>query len=262
MKSTNIRISLFTLALVVIVGGAYVSRPAVTDSIPVKPTIVLVHGAFADGSAWQEVIPLLQREGFNVVAVQNPLKSLAEDVETTRRVVDAQNAPVVLVGHSYGGAVITGAAASNANVKALVYIAAFAPDVGEPVGAFLRKYPSPLVSSLVPDEGGFVYIDPAKYREVFAGDLRRRQTRVLAVSQRPIFSTVLAQSPLGAAWRTIPSWYVVAAEDHALNPDLERFYARRMNARTTEIESSHVPFLSKPKKVVAVIEQAANSVTR
>jgi pimeloyl-ACP methyl ester carboxylesterase len=120
-----------------------------------KPTIVLVHGAFADGSSWQRVIPILQRDGYTVIAVQNPLTSLPADVETTKRVVDAQTGPVVLVGHSYGGAVITQAAAGNANVKALVYIAAFAPEAGEPIGAYGEKYPAPLGAALKPDAAGF-----------------------------------------------------------------------------------------------------------
>src|SRR6266568_1304770 len=212
-------------------------------------TIVLVHGAFADGSGWQEVIPLLQHDGFKVIAVQNPLISLASDVATTRRVIDAQTGPVVLVGHSYGGAVITGAGSGSLNVKALVYVAAFAPDGGEPVGAFLGQYPSDLGAALVPDAAGFVYIDVAKFHDVFAADLPRRQTDVMAVAQKPV-----------AAWRTVPSWYVVARDDHAINPDLERFFATRMGARTTEIRSSHVPFLSRPSQVARIIEQAAETV--
>src|SRR5207247_5760606 len=124
-----------------------------------KPTIVLVHGAFADGSSWSKVIPILQRDGYTVIAVQNPLTSLAADVETTKRVIDAQTGPVVLVGHSYGGAVITQAAAGSANVKALVYVAAFAPEVGEPIGAMCGKYPAPLGAALRPAQGGFLCVD-------------------------------------------------------------------------------------------------------
>src|SRR6185437_2570399 len=132
------------------------------------PTIVLVHGAFADGSSWSKVIPILQRDGYKVVSVQNPLTSLAADVETTKRAVAMQTGPVVLVGHSYGGAVITQAAAGNANVKALVYVAAFAPEVGEPIGAFGQQYPTELGTALIPDPSGFLYIDPAKFHAVFA----------------------------------------------------------------------------------------------
>jgi pimeloyl-ACP methyl ester carboxylesterase len=227
-----------------------------------KPTVVLVHGAFADGSAWQDVVPLLQRAGYTVIAVQNSLAMLAEDVATTKRVIDAETRKgrtVVAVGHSYGGAVISGAAAGNANVKALVFIAAFAPDANEPVGAFNEKYPSALAAALVPDAAGFLYIDVAKYHEVFAGDLPTRQTRAMAVAQRPVHSAVLGQSLPTAAWRTIPSWYLVAQDDRAISPQLERFYAKRMNAKTSEIKSSHLPFISHPQKVAALIEEAASA---
>ena len=229
-----------------------------------KPTIVLVHGAFADGSAWRDVVPLLQREGYKVIAVQNSLAMLAEDIATTKRVIDAETQhgrTVVAVGHSYGGAVISGAAAGNTNVKALVFIAAFAPDAGEAVGAFNDRYPSDLAKALVPDAAGFVYIDVAKYHDVFAGDLPAQQTRAMAVAQKPIFGAIFGQSVPAAAWRTIPSWYLVAQQDRSINPELERFYARRMNATTSEIKSSHLPFISQPQKVAALIEAAASAST-
>jgi pimeloyl-ACP methyl ester carboxylesterase len=226
-----------------------------------KPTIILVHGAFADGSTWQDVVPLLQRDGYKVIAVQNSLAMLAEDVATTKRVIDAEThkgRTVVVVGHSYGGAVISGAAAGNANVKALVFIAAFAPDANEPVGAFNETYPSDLGAALVPDAAGFLYIDVAKYHDVFAADLPTRQTRVMAVAQKPVHGSVLRQSVPTAAWRTIPSWYLVAQEDRAISPQLERLYAKRMNAKTSEIKSSHLPFISHPQKVAALIAEAAS----
>ena len=224
-----------------------------------KPTIVLVHGAFADGSSWSKVIPMLQRDGYTVIAVQNPLTSLAADVETTKRVVDAQTGPVVLVGHSYGGAVITAAAAGSANVKALVYIAAFAPEVGEPIGAFGEKYPAPLGAALKPDAAGFLYIDPAKFHELFAADLPVAETNVAAATQKPIIGSAFGATVEQAAWKTIPSWYMVAQDDKAINPELERFYAKRMNAKVTEVKSSHVPFLSHPAVVARWIEQAAGA---
>jgi pimeloyl-ACP methyl ester carboxylesterase len=238
--------------------GQALSRMTSAD----KPTIVLVHGAFADGSAWRDVVPLLQRAGYKVIAVQNPLAMLAEDVATTKRVIDAETQSgrtVVAVGHSYGGAVISGAAAGNADVRALVFIAAFAPDAGEPVGAFNEKYPSELGAALVRDAVGFLYIDVAKYHDVFAADLPTRETRVMAVAQRPIFGAIFGQSVPAAAWRTIPSWYLVAQEDRSINPELERFYAKRMNATTSEIKSSHLPFISHPQRVATLIEQAAHA---
>lgn len=225
-----------------------------------KPTIVLVHGAFADGTGWQHVIPLLEHDGYTVIAVQNPLTSLAADVETTKRVIDAQPGTVVAVGHSYGGAVITGAAAGNANVKALVYIAAFAPDAGEPIGAFNEKYPAALGQALRPDAAGFVYIDRKQFRELFAKDVSLTEAQVMAAAQKPIIGSAFASSVPQAAWKTIPSWYLVAQQDQAINPDLERFYAKRMGAKTSEIKSSHVPFISHPAEVARLIEQAAGAV--
>jgi len=222
-----------------------------------KPTIVLVHGAFADGSSWAKVIPILQKDGYTVVAVQNPLTSLPADVETTKRAIAMQTGPVVLVGHSYGGAVITQAAAGSENVKALVYVAAFAPEVGEPIGALGERYPTQLGTGLKPDAAGFLYIDPARFHELFAADVPVAETRVAAAVQKPIIGSVFGVAPDQAAWKTIPSWYIVAQDDKAINPDAERFYAKRMNAKVTEVKSSHVPFLSHPAVVAQVIEQAA-----
>jgi pimeloyl-ACP methyl ester carboxylesterase len=230
---------------------------AVGARAPAGTTVVLVHGAFADASGWSELIGILQRDGYRVVAVQNPLTSLDADVATTKRLIDAQTGPVIVVGHSYGGAVMTNAAAGNPNVKALVYVAAFAPDANEPVGAFLEQYPSELGTALVPDAAGFVYIDAAKYRDVFAGDLPEPQTRVMAVAQKPIAGAVFGQAGPSAAWRSIPSWYVLAQEDRSINPELQRFYARRLNARTTEIKASHVVFISRASAVAKIVREAA-----
>jgi pimeloyl-ACP methyl ester carboxylesterase len=220
---------------------------------------VLVHGAFADAMSWARVIPMLQHDGYRVVAVEQPLTSFDVDVATVTRVIDAQPGPVVAVGHSYGGATITAAAAANPKVKALVYVAALAPDSGEAVAAFLDKYPAPLSTALVPDSAGFLYIDRAKLRDVFAADLPRSETDVMAATQKPIAGASFQARPAAAAWRTIPSWFLVARHDRAINPELERFYARRMNAHTVEVNSSHVPFLSQPAAVVRLIEQAARA---
>ena len=222
-----------------------------------KPTIVLVHGAFADATSWQHVIPILERDGYNVIAVQNALASLAGDVETTKRVIDAQTGQVVVVGHSYGGAVITGAAAGNSNVKALVYIAAFAPEPGEAIGAYGDKYPAPLNATLKPDAAGFLYIDRARFREVFCADVPATEASVMAATQKPVIGSAFGASVDQAAWKTIPSWYLVTQDDRAINPDLERFYAKRIGAKTSEIKSSHVPFISHPAEVARLIEQAA-----
>ena len=224
-----------------------------------KQTIVLVHGAFADGSCWSKVIPVLEEGGYHVIAVQNPLTSFADDVATTRRVIDAQGGPVIVVGHSYGGAVITSAAADAPNVKALVYVAAFAPDDGESIGPLLEKYPSKLGAAIVPDAGGFVTIDRAKFKDVFAADVPDRERSVMAATQKPINSVIFGQVFEAPAWRNLPSWFLVASQDQVINPDLERMFAKRMGATTVEVETSHVPFMSRPADVVAIIEEAAEA---
>jgi pimeloyl-ACP methyl ester carboxylesterase len=233
------------------------------SSLAQTPTIVLVHGAFADATSFQELIQLLQQQHYRVIAVQNTLTSLDADVATTRRLLEAQHGPLVVVGHSYGGAVITGAAAANPNVKALVYIAAFAPDAGEPVAALQGKYSPPALSTaLVPDAAGFLYVDTAKFRDVVAADVPVRLTRIAAATQKPVSNSVFAASTPQAAWHTIPSWYLVATEDHAINPDLERFYAKRMKAHTTEVKSSHIMYIAHPEAVAKVIEEAAKAASQ
>lgn len=223
-----------------------------------KPSIVLVHGAFADASSWAKVIPILERDGYEVTAVQIPLTALADDIATAKRVIEAQKGPVVVVGHSYGGVVITGAAADNPHVKSLVYVAAFAPDANEPITATASKFPPPPANdAFVPDAAGFLYIDRAKFHHVFCNDLTTPEARVLAATQKPVSGSVFAATVPTAAWRTVPSWYIVSSQDRAIHPDLERFYAKRANAKTTELVSSHVPFLSRPRDVVKVIEEAA-----
>ena len=248
--------SLVALALAAVTGSLTAAR-ADAPAQAAKPTIVLVHGAFADATGWQHVIPLLENDGYTVIAVQNPLSSLDADVATTKRVIEAQAGPTVVVGHSYGGAVITGAAAGEPNVKALVYVSAFAPDAGEPVGAFLGKYPTPLGGALVPDAAGFLTIDRAKFHAIFCADVPDGEARVMAATQKPLAGSAFGASIPVPAWKTIPSWYVVGQEDQAISPDLERFYAKRMGARVTEIKSSHVSFISHPREVVRVIEEAA-----
>jgi pimeloyl-ACP methyl ester carboxylesterase len=244
------------IVLAVALLGTFAVSPAAAQT---KPTIVLVHGAFADALGWQRLIPVLQKDGYEVLAVENPLASLSGDVETTKRFLDGVKGPIVLVGHSYGGAVITGAGAGNPNVKALVYLAAFAPDGGEPVGAFGDKYPADLGSALKPDSAGFLYVDRARFRALFCADVPEGDALVAAATQKPLHNSVFGASVPTAAWKTIPSWYVVSQEDHAINPDLERFYAKRMGAKTSEVKSSHVAFISHPDVVAKLIEQAATA---
>jgi pimeloyl-ACP methyl ester carboxylesterase len=224
-----------------------------------NPTVILVHGAFADGSSWGSVIPLLEKERYAVIAVQNPLTSFKDDVETTRRVIDAQQGDVVLVGHSYGGAVITKAAAGATNVRALVYVAAFGPAAGENLQSLLEKYPSKIGTALVPDAAGFLYIDRSKFKEVFAADVSADQLSVLAAAQKPINSQTFGQVYETPAWKEIASWYLIATDDQAINPALQRVFAERMGAVTREVNTSHVPFVSNPAAVAEIIKDAAQS---
>src|SRR5215469_16613297 len=214
--SMAVAISVLSLTTPGIPGGQANAAPVGktkkgTSHMASQVSIVLVHGAFADGSGWSTVIPLLEKEGYTVTAVQNPLTSLADDIATTKRVIDAQKGPVVVVGHSYGGVVITGAAAGNPNVKALVYVAAFAPDSGESIGAVGSKYPAtPLSTAVAPDAAGFLSIDRAKFHDVFCPDVPDQEALIMSVIQRPLSNAVFGQAQSVAAWRTIPSWYVVA----------------------------------------------------
>ncbi len=263
--TTRTAVSLGIATAMILAFAAFLPGVRAADSgKDAKPAIVLVHGAFADGSGWRNVIPLLEKDGYTVTAVQNPLTSLADDVTTTRRAIEAQKGPVVLVGHSYGGAVITVAATQTTNVKALVYIAAFAPDTGESLGSLPKssKEPSDIGPALVPDSGGFLFIDRAKFHDVFAKDVPPAETRIAAATQKPIFGQIFETPIEAAAWKGIPSWYLVATEDRAISPDLERFMAKRMNATTAEVKASHVPFISRPKEVVKLIKAAAGTSAR
>ncbi|MBV9947198.1 MAG: alpha/beta hydrolase [Myxococcales bacterium] len=226
-----------------------------------KPSVLLVHGAFADALGWQKVTALLQQRGFSVTAVENPLTSLADDVATTKRAIAALAAkgPLVVVGHSYGGAVITGAAVGSPQVKALVFVNAFAPDPAQSINALLASAaPVKLGAALLPpDSAGFVFVDPAQFRAAFCADLAPADAAVAAASQKPIAGAAFAETLDAAAWQTIPSWYLVGKQDEAINPDLERTMAKHIGAHTIEIDSSHVSFISHPLAVVRLIEEAA-----
>jgi len=224
-----------------------------------KPTIVLIHGAWADGSCWQEVIPILQKSGFKVVAAQLPLANFAEDVAFAKRVIEGQKGIVVVVGHSYGGAIMTEAAANNPKVKALVFIAAFSPDVGESLKSLQEGFaPMPIGDAIVPAAAGFLYLDPAKFHSVMAHDLPESRAAVLAAVQTPLFGASFVTPIKEAAWKTIPCWFLISTEDHAIDPNQQRFGAKRMGARVIEINASHLPMLSKPKEVAEIIAAAAN----
>jgi len=244
------------LASLVVSCAALFSAASATAA---KPSIVLVHGAFANASGWSRVIAILQRDGYEVVGVDEPLISLQGDIAATKRAVDALAGPVILVGHSYGGVVISGAAAGNAKVKALVFIAAIAPEPGERVNALFAKYASETNLTTKQDSAGFLTVDRNRFAALFAGDLPATDGAVLAATQKPTRSAIFAGSLAAAAWKTIPTWYVIAKQDRALNPGLERFYAKRMGAHTTEIDGSHFLFLSHPREIARTIEAAATT---
>jgi pimeloyl-ACP methyl ester carboxylesterase len=221
--------------------------------------VVLVHGGFVDGSGWQAVHDLLKADGFNVSVVQNPTLSLEGDVAATRRVIDAQDGPVVLVGHSYGGAVIT-EAGTDANVAALVYIAAFAPDKGESVSTLIADPPPGApVPPILPPQDGFLFLDREKFAASFAGDVPAAQAAFMADSQVPWAVEALGGSITEPAWRVKPSWYLVATDDRMIPPPAQRAMSERAGSTVTEVPGSHSVFLSQPAAVTAVIEQAARN---
>jgi len=219
--------------------------------------VILVHGAWADGSSWSKVIPHLASRGHHVTAVQLPLSSVANDVATVARAIALESGPVVLVGHSYGGAVIT-EAGNDPKVSALVYVAAFAPDAGESVGSLLATVPSsPLLAESKPDAAGFIKITPKGIAEDFAQDVSPKEKLLLTATQGPLAGAALGTTITNPAWKGKATWYIVATEDRAIPPALETRMASRIGAHTTSLRSSHVPMLSHPDDVARVIEEAS-----
>ena len=219
--------------------------------------IVLVHGAFAGESSWSKVMVLLQAKGYDVTSVKNPLTSFKDDVDATNRVIAAQDGPVILVGHSYGGVVIT-EAGNNPKVVGLVYVAAFAPDAGQSITDISKDYPKPIgLDMLVPQADGFLIVSPAGIETAFAQDLTKEELAQLVAVQPMTHGSIFAAQPTQAAWRSKPSWYIVALNDHMIAPEQEASMARQLNATPTTLASSHVAMLSHPKEVAKVIEDAA-----
>lgn len=222
-----------------------------------RPTVVLVHGAFADGSSWQRVIPLLQARGFPVVAVQNPLSSLADDAAAVTRAIDQQPGPVILVGHSWGGAVITQAGV-NTKVAALVYVAAFALEAGQSINTLLQGLPpAPWLAELRQDEGGFLTLSAGGMSKYFAPDLPAREASLLTATQGAWFAGCLADVLTQAAWHAKPSWWVLAEEDQMIDPLLQQGMAAQINANVIQVRAGHTVLLSHPQRVVEAILQAA-----
>ena len=223
-------------------------------------TVVLVHGAWADGSSWNKVIPLLQAKGFPVVAVQLPLTSVHDDLAVTKRMISTIDGPIVLVGHSWGGMAIT-QAGDDPKVAALVYLSAFAPDLGESGSSLIGAHPAPpALSTVVTDSAGFTYQTVEGMVRNVAPDLPEADAQILAVTQGRLAGAAFGQTATAAAWKTKPSWFIVTVDDRVVSPDLQRAEAERMAARVTVLHASHMSLLSQPGKVSAVIEEAAEAI--
>ena len=233
------------------------TRGMAASPAPMKArNVVLVHGLFADGSSWSEVISRLQRVGLNATAVQNPLTTLPDAVAAAQRVLARQDGPTVLVGHSFSGMIVT-EAGMRPNVSALVYVAARAPDAGEDYTALAKTFPTPPASAGVVFDGDEGRLSEAAFLRDFAGDLLEAKAKVLYAVQQPFEKALLTGKTTQAAWRSKPSFYAVSTEDRTINPDLERFMAKRMSAKTIEVKASHVSLISHPDEITRLILEAA-----
>jgi pimeloyl-ACP methyl ester carboxylesterase len=239
-------------------GAVSAIAPSISKAqeVPMAKNVVLVHGLYADGSSWLEVIPHLQGAGLKATAVQNPLRSIEEDAAATRRILALQDGPTVLVGHSFAGTIISEAGTAP-NVSALVYVAARAPDAGEDFGALAAKFPKPPASAGQVRANGFFWLSEEAFLKDFAGDLEPARARALYAVQGPGTDALASGKTTAAAWRDRPCWYQVSTNDRTINPDLERFLAKRMKATTIELPSSHVSLLSHPREIADLILSAA-----
>jgi pimeloyl-ACP methyl ester carboxylesterase len=243
-------------AVMIAVSPAAVAGDAGTG---VVKNVVLVHGANTDGSGWRGVYDILTKDGYHVSVVQQPLTGLADDVAATQRVIDQQDGPVILVGHSYGGTIIT-AAGADPRVRALVYVAAMQPDVGETTGKLAASMPGDVSSTdLKPTKDGFIFVDPAKFAADVAGDLSPAQAAFMANAQMPVAAAAFDEPVTIAAWRNKPSYGIIATADRALNPRLARWMYTRSGTKITEIDGSHLVYISQPHAVAGVIDRAARS---
>ena len=229
---------------------------ALAQSPPKAKNIVLVHGLFADGSCWSEVIARLEPKGLNVTAVQNPLTTLPEAVAAAQRAIAMQDGPTVLVGHSFSGMIVTEAGV-DPKISAVVYVAARAPDAGEDYTALAKQYPTPPASAGIVWSGDWGQLSEEAFLRDFAGDIPAAKARVLYAVQAPFNKELLTGKTTHAAWRSKPSWYAVSTEDRTINPDLERFMAKRMGAKTIEVRASHLALISQPDAIANLILEAA-----
>jgi pimeloyl-ACP methyl ester carboxylesterase len=249
------------IALAAVVVAASPAVEAGSAAIGKVKNIVLVHGAITDGSGWRGVYDILTKDGYRVSVVQQPLTGLADDVAATKRVIDQQDGPVILVGHSYGGTVIT-VAGADPKVRALVYVAALQPDVGETTGQLAASMPGAVPSSdLKPTSDGFIFLDSTKFAADVAADLRPAQAHYMANAQMPVAAAAFDAPVSVAAWHDKPSYGIVATADRALNPELARWMYKRSGAKMTEIKASHLVYISQPGAVASVIERAARSIS-
>jgi pimeloyl-ACP methyl ester carboxylesterase len=250
----------FASALLAGAAASLVStRGIAATTAPVKArNVVLVHGLFADGSCWTEVIPLLQAAGLNVTSVQNPLTTLPDAVAAAQHVLDRQDGPTVLVGHSFSGMIVTEAGV-HPNVSALVYVAARAPDAGEDYPALAKTYPTPPASAGIVFDGDEGRLTEEAFLRDFAGDIPEAKAKVLYAVQQPFHKALLTGKTTQAAWRSKPSFYAVSTEDRTINPDLERFMAKRMGATTIEVKASHLGLISQPGAIAKLILDAAGA---
>jgi pimeloyl-ACP methyl ester carboxylesterase len=246
----------FATSLLMGAAAVVVAPGTLARSVPRANNVVLVHGLFADGSSWSEVIPILQVRGLNVTSVQNPLTTLDDAVAACRKVLDRQDGPTVLAGHSFSGMIVT-EAGIHPNVSALVYVAARAPDAGEDYAALAARFPAPPASAGIVYDGDEGRLSEEAFLRDFAGDLPAAKARILFAVQQPFRKTLLTRRTTQAAWRAKPSFYAVSTEDRTINPDLQRFMASRMGARAVELRSSHVSLISHPHEIAALILDAS-----
>ena len=226
----------------------------------IRPDIVLVHGAWAEGSSWDGVIERLQADGYHVTAPQFPLTTLAADVARLRQVLDLQHGPVIVGGHSYGGQIMTALGPDKANVAGLVYIAAFGLDQGESLGGLLSQGPvTPALAHMITDDHGFGWLSEDDFVQHFAADVDPVKAKVMYALQQPLAMSAFSEAMGVPAWKTLPSWYLVATDDQALPPEAERMFASRMGAATVEIPASHVAMVSRPGDVARLIKTAAEA---
>lgn len=251
--------SFFNLLASGVMLAATMGAPAAMAADSTPKSIVLVHGGFVDGSGWEGVYDILKSDGYDVTIVQNPTVTLEDDVAVTKRAIAAAAGDVVLVGHSYGGVVIS-EAGTDPKVKSLVYIAAFAPDAGESVSSLIANpVPGAAAPPILPPVDGFLFLDKAKFAQSFAADVRPDLAAFMAASQVPWGVGALEGRVTSPAWKAKPSWYLVATDDKMIPPDAQRGMAKRASAKTVEIPGSHAVYVSNPKAVAKIIEEAANS---